>query len=156
MFPPLDGQSYKHMLGPTATLSLLPSSLFCLEYVPQKLPTLTGVGGIHCWSCLLSLCFLFTLQSIHMFRFIHSPLPGDVELTLCENKQSELPARKTRNLYNKKISLCADKIRKWSYFQLLFWQVMLCNPGSLGAHCVGVGHTEICLSLPPKSWDVGG
>lgn len=47
MFPSLDGQSYKHMLRPTATLSLLPSSLFCLEYVPQKLPTLTGVGGIH-------------------------------------------------------------------------------------------------------------
>lgn len=54
----------------------------------------------------------------------------------------------------KKVSLCADKIRKWSYFQLLFWQVMLCNPGSLGAHCVGVEHTEICLSLPLKSWDV--
>lgn len=29
------------------------------------------------------------------------------------------------------------------------------NPGSPGAHCVGVEHTEIRLPLPPASWDVG-
>lgn len=32
---------------------------------------------------------------------------------------------------------------------------MLCNPGSPGAHCVGVEHTEIRLPLPPARWDVG-